>query len=172
MSDITIRRAEPGDLPALLDIYNHYILTTPVTFDIEPRTLAQRREWFAQFQAGGRYRCFAALRAGAAIGWSCSARFKEKAAYETTVETSIYLAPDATGRGLGRRLYGTLFDALAGEDIHRVFAGVTVPNDASVALHKAMGFELVGAYREVGRKFGRFWDTALFMRDFNQGRLP
>ena len=167
MSEPIIRPAERADLPALLDIYNHYVLTTPVTFDIEPRTLEQRREWFAQFAGGGRHRCLVAARDGRAIGWACSARFKEKAAYQTTVETSIYLAPDAAGRGLGRALYGALFEALAGEDIHRVFAGVTLPNDASVALHEKMGFECVGVYREVGRKFGRFWDTALFMKDFD-----
>ncbi len=166
MDDVTIRTALADDLPALLDIYNHYILNTAVTFDIEPRTLAQRREWFAQFATAGRYRCFAAVRGSRAIGWACSAKFKDKAAYETTAETSIYLAPDEGGRGLGRRLYETLFAALRGEDIHRLFAGVTVPNDASVALHRRMGFRLAGTYVEVGRKFGRYWDTALFMRDF------
>lgn len=164
MTDPTIRAAEPADLPALLDIYNHYVLTTPVTFDIEPRTLEQRRAWFDQFSRQGRYRCFVAERRGRAIGWACSARFKEKAAYETTIETSVYLAPDAVGQGLGRALYAALFAALKDEDIHRAFAGVTVPNDASVALHEKMGFECVGTYLEVGRKFGRFWDTALFMR--------
>lgn len=167
MNDVTIRTARRDDLPALLNIYNHYVLNTAVTFDIEPRTLDQRSDWFAQFSVTGRYRCFVAARGDRAAGWACSARFKEKAAYETTVETSIYLAPDAAGRGVGRRLYQVLFDALAGEDIHRVFAGVTVPNDASVALHRKMGFDLVGTYPEVGRKFGRFWDTALFMRNFH-----
>jgi phosphinothricin acetyltransferase len=162
-----IRPATLADLPALLDIYNHYVLTTPVTFDIEPRTLEQRQEWFAQFSDRGRYRCFVAARDGCAIGWANSSRFKEKSAYETTIETSVYLAPGEGGRGLGRKLYEAMFDALAGEDIHRAFAGVTLPNDASVALHKAMGFVHVGTYVEVGRKFGRFWDTALFMRNFD-----
>jgi len=167
MNTIAIRPAVADDLPALLDIYNHYILHTPVTFDIEPRTLEQRQEWFAQFSSTGRYRCLTAADGETPLGWACSARFKEKKAYETTIETSIYLSPVATGHGLGRRLYETLFEALRGEDIHRVFAGVTVPNDASVALHKAMGFKPVGTYTEVGRKFGRFWDTALFMRGLN-----
>jgi phosphinothricin acetyltransferase len=166
MNDVTIRHAEPADLPALLAIYNHYVLTTPVTFDIAPRTLEQRREWFAQFSDRGRYRCFAAARDGRAVGWCCSTRFKEKEAYATTIETSVYLAPDEGGRGLGKRLYRTLFEALAGQDIHRAFAGVTLPNEASVRLHRTAGFRSVGAYSEVGRKFGRFWDTALFMRDF------
>lgn len=164
MNDITIRRAEQGDLPALLDIYNHYVVNTPVTFDLEPRTLAQRREWLDQFAPSGKYQCFVATRGGRAIGWVCSARFKEKDAYATSIETSIYVAPGEGGKGLGRRLYGTLFDALKGQDIHRAFGGVTQPNEASVALHKSVGFEHIGTYREIGRKFGRFWDVALYLK--------
>ena len=97
MTDVTIRRAEQADLPALLDIYNHYILTTPITFDIEPRTLAQRQAWLNQFSASGKYQCFAVARAGKPVGWVCSTQFKEKAAYATTIETSVYLAPEETG---------------------------------------------------------------------------
>jgi phosphinothricin acetyltransferase len=168
MSDIVIRRAEPADLSALLDIYNHYVLHTPISFDIAPRTLAQRQEWFDQFAGSGRYRCFVAAQDGKAIGWACSARFKEREAYATSVETSVYCAPDQTGRGLGRRLYATLFDALAAEDIHRAYGGVTLPNEASVALHLRVGFRHIGTYREVGRKFGRFWDVALYERPMDQ----
>ena len=94
----------------------------------------------------------------------CSAKFKEKEAYATSIETSIYVAPGEGGKGLGRRLYDTLFDALKGEDIHRAFGGVTQPNEASVALHKSVGFEHIGTYREIGRKFGRFWDVALYLK--------
>jgi len=164
MSDVAIREARADDLPALRDIYNHYVVHTPATFDVEPKTLAERERWFAQFGHAGRYRCFVGIVGTKPVGWASSARFKEKPAYETTVEASIYMAPNFTGRGLGRRLYETLLEALAGEDIHRIFAGITVPNDASVALHERMGFKLVGTYAEVGRKFGRYWDTALFMK--------
>jgi phosphinothricin acetyltransferase len=164
MSDVSIRRVEQGDLPALLDIYNHYVVNTPITFDIEPRTLAQRQEWLDQFKPTGRFQCFVAVRDGKAIGWASSVKFKDRAAYDTSVESGIYLAPDETGRGLGRRLYATLFEALAGEDIHRAFGGVTQPNEASIGLHLAMGFRHVGTYQEVGRKFGRFWDVAWYER--------
>jgi phosphinothricin acetyltransferase len=164
MSDVSIRHGEARDLPALLDIYNHYILHTPITFDIEPRTLEQRRQWFETFKTRGRYQCLVAARGGRAIGWACSGRFKERAAYDTSVETSIYLAPGETGKGLGRRLYGALFEALKGEDLHRAYGGVTQPNEASAGLHLAMGFTPAGTYKEVGRKFGRFWDVAWFER--------
>jgi phosphinothricin acetyltransferase len=164
MSDADIRPTVQSDLPALLDIYNHYVVHTPVTFDLEPRTLAQRREWLDQFSPTGRYRCFTAVRAGAPIGWVCSAKLKEKEAYATSIETSIYVAPGEGGKGLGRRLYQTLFDALKGEDIHRAFGGVTLPNAASVGVHRAMGFEHIGTYREIGRKFGKYWDVALYLK--------
>jgi phosphinothricin acetyltransferase len=161
MSEVIIRRAGQGDLPALLDIYNHYVLNTPITFDIEPRTLAQRQTWFDQFKASGPHQCFVAVKSGAAIGWACSDRFKAKAAYDTSVSTSIYLAHTETGRGLGRRLYETLFAALEGGP-HRAYAGITLPNEASVGIHRAFGFALIGTQREVGRKFGRYWDVALY----------
>ena len=164
MSNVVIRRVEQNDLPALLAIYNHYVVHTPVTFDIEPRTLAQRQTWLDSFAPAGRHQCFVAVRDAKAIGWACSGRFKEKEAYETSVETSIYLAPGEQGKGLGHRLYQTLFDALAAEDVHCAFGGITQPNEASVGLHRAMGFSHIGTLGEVGRKFGKFWDVAWYGR--------
>jgi phosphinothricin acetyltransferase len=166
MSDIVIRRAQAADLSALLDIYNYYVLNTPITFDIEPRTLAQRQEWLEQFDTDGRHQCFTALVGGKPVGWACSAKFKEKAAYATSVEASVYCAPGYTRRGLGRQLYDTLFKSLRDVDIHRTYAGITLPNEASIALHAAMGFRPIGTQHEVGRKFGRFWDVALYERSF------
>ena len=103
-----------------------------------------------------------------AIGWANSHRYNERAAYDSTILSSIYLAPDVTGQGIGRQLYSVLFDALKDEDIHRVFGGITQPNEASVRLHLAFGFEPVGVYREVGRKFGRYWDIATYLRPFGR----
>lgn len=165
MSQINIRRATEADLPALLDIYNHYVIHTPVNFDIEPRTLAQRREWFAEFMPSGKYQCFVAEEGGRVVGYACSSRFKEKAAYATTIEASIYCAHDCGGRGIGRKLYAALFEALKGEDIHRAFAGITLPNVGSVGIHEAFGFRHIGTYSEIGRKFGRYWDVGLYLKD-------
>ena len=164
MRDIVIRRAAPDDLPALLAIYNHYVATSHVTFDVEPRTLEERQEWLDQFKPCGRHQCFVAARDSTAVGWACSVKFKDRAAYDTSVETSVYLAPGEQGRGLGRRLYEALFAALADEDVHRAFGGIAQPNEASVAVHRAHGFEHVGTYREVGRKFGKYWDVAWYAR--------
>jgi phosphinothricin acetyltransferase len=162
MSNIVIRRVVQDDLPALLAIYNHFVVHTPVTFDIEPRSLEQRQAWLDTFADVGRHQCLVAAKDGQAIGWACSGKLREKAAYDTSVETSIYLAPGEQGQRLGRRLYQTLFEALADEDVHRAFGGITQPNEASVGLHLAMGFTHVGTYREVGRKFGKFWDVAWY----------
>ncbi len=166
MAEVVIRRVVQDDLPVLLAIYNHYVVHTPVTFDIEPVSLVQRSAWLETFAPTGRYQCFVAARDGQAIGWACSGKFRFRAAYDTSVETSVYLAPEEVGKGLGRRLYETLFDALSGEDVHRAYGVVTLPNAASVGLHRAMGFVHLGTLDEVGRKFGRFWDVAWYGKPF------
>jgi phosphinothricin acetyltransferase len=160
-AEIHIRPAAAPDLPRLTEIYNHYVLHTPVTFDVEPYTPERRAPWFAQFAAVGRHRLLVAEGAGGAIlGYAGTSRFRPKAGYDTTVEASIYCAPEATGRGIGGKLYNELFAALAGEDIRRIVAGYALPNPASAALHARFGFTLIGAFSEIGRKFGRFWDVA------------
>lgn len=154
-----IRRAQPGDLPALTELYNHYVRETSITFDIEPWTVEGRERWLWQYAETGRHQLFVACREGRPVGYAGSTRFRTKAAYETTVETTVYLAPDETGAGLGRRLYETLFDALGREPIRRLVAGITLPNEASLALHRRFGFEDVGVFHEVGFKFERYWDV-------------
>ncbi|MGA7674335.1 MAG: N-acetyltransferase family protein [Rhizomicrobium sp.] len=166
MAEAVIRRVAQDDLPALLAIYNHYVVHTPVTFDIEPRSLEQRQAWLDTFAPTGRYQCFVAARDGKAVGWACSGKFRVRAAYDTSVETSVYLAPEEVGKGLGKRLYQALFDALSGEDVHRAYGVVTLPNEASVGLHRAMGFAHIGTLDEVGRKFDRFWDVAWYGKPF------
>jgi phosphinothricin acetyltransferase len=96
---------------------------------------------------------------GPVVGYATSSPYRPKAAYSTSVETSIYLAPDAGGRGIGSLLYTALFHALAGEDVHRAYAGVTLPNEASIRIHERFGFRKVGVYQEVGRKFGAYHDV-------------
>jgi phosphinothricin acetyltransferase len=159
---LLIRPIMQDDLPALLAIYNHFIETTAVTFDLEPKTLEQRQAWLDSFSPNGRHQCFVAVKEGIAVGWACSGKFREKAAYDTTVETSIYVAAKESGQGLGRKLYGALFEALATEDVHRAIGCLTIPNESSVALHVKMGFAHVGDFHEVGRKFGRFWDVTWY----------
>jgi phosphinothricin acetyltransferase len=159
---VLIRSGQAGDLDQVNDIYNHYVRETPVTFDIEPITMAQRTEWFGHYDVVGRHRLLVAVGDDQVLGYATSSPWHPRRAYETSVETSIYLAPDVTGRGIGRALYAWLFEELEGEDLHRAYGGVTIPNPASIALHERLGFVRVAYFTEQGRKFGRYWDVALY----------
>jgi phosphinothricin acetyltransferase len=161
----SIRPAAPDDLAALTDIYNHYVIRTAITFDLEPQTLDQRRAWFDAHDDHGRHRLLVAEDDdGAVIGYAGTSRWRPKPAYDTTVESSVYCRPDAVGRGIGRALYTALFDAIASEPVNRIVAGAALPNPASVALHLRCGFRQVGVFTAVGFKFGRYWDVAWFER--------
>lgn len=159
MADVNIRPATRDDLPRINEIYNYYVINTPITFEIEPVTVESRAKWFAEHTAGDRYRMFVAEDAGAIVGYACTGPFRERAAYITSVEATVYLAHDVKGRGIGSALYRVLFDELRDEDIHRLLAGVTLPNEGSVAIHRKFGFTPVGVFSENGRKFDRYWDV-------------
>lgn len=161
-TEVTVRRADERDLARLTEIYNHYVRETPITFDIDPYSVKQRRAWLEKFSKVGRHQLFVAEQDGIVLGYAGTTGFRDKRAYDTTVEMTVYCAPEATGRGLGRLLYAELFDALRGEDIRSAVAGITLPNDASIALHERFGFTLAGVMREVGRKFDRYWDVAWY----------
>ena len=159
MADGHVRAATPGDLERLTAIYNHYVADGAITFDIDPCTPDERRSWYAAHTTGPGRRLLVAEEAGSIVGYAGTGPFRAKRAYDTTVETTIYVVPEAIGRGVGRALYAALFAALVGDDVHRAVAGVTLPNPASLALHRRFGFREVGVFRENGRKFGRYWDV-------------
>ena len=162
MPELRTRLARASDLPRLLEIYNHYVVHTAVTFDLEPVTLAARQAWLTQFGRTGRHQLWVAEWDEQVLGYAASQQFRAKAAYASTVETSIYCAPEACGRGVGRALYTALFAGLAREDIRTYIAAVTLPNQSSVELHVRFGFTPVGVMRGVGRKLGAYWDVAWF----------
>jgi phosphinothricin acetyltransferase len=161
---IQICAATRDDLPRLTEIYNYYVVHTPITFDLMPWTVAQRISWFEQFDNTGRYRLLVAKKDNLAVGYAGTTRFRPKAAYDTTVEATIYCAPEFIGKGLGTQLYDALFAALSGEDIHRIVAGYVPPNPISAALHKRFGFKAVGVFSENGYKFNRYWDVSWMER--------
>ncbi|MCP5182146.1 MAG: N-acetyltransferase [Pseudomonadales bacterium] len=160
------RPATGADLAAIVAIYNHYIITSPCTFDIEPYTTHTRQPWFGQFD-GERRRCLVATDGDTVTGYACSGEFKTKPAYRTSVEVSVYVAHETRHGGIGTALYSALFDALRGSGAHRAYAGITQPNEASMALHRRFGFHDVGVYREVGYKFDRYWDVAWLERNLD-----
>lgn len=162
--EVIVRPATRDDVPRITAIYNHYIEHTPVSFDLEPWTVEARLEWFSHYGTTGRYRALVAARDGVVVGYTTSSPFRVKQAYETTVEMTIVCAPDAVGMRIGSRLYETILPLLETEDVHMACARITLPNEASCAIHERFGFELIGVEPEVGRKFGRFWDVAMYMR--------
>jgi phosphinothricin acetyltransferase len=162
LSETIVRGPRPEDLAPLVEVYNHYIRETVITFDLEPITVEDRRDWFESFGTTGPHRLFVAEHEGRFAGYAYSGTFRPRRAYDKTVEATIYLAPDAKGKGIGRALYGALFDALAKEDVHRVIAGITLPNEASVGIHTAFGFTCVGVMTECGFKFGKYHDVGWY----------
>jgi phosphinothricin acetyltransferase len=160
--ELAVRTGTHDDLPGINDIYNHYVRHTAITFEVEPVTMTARRRWFDGYAASGRHRLLVAADGEHPVGYATSSRYQPRAAYETSVEVSVYLHPDAVGRGLGTRLYAALLLALEPEDVHRAYGGVAMPNPASVALHERFGFRRAGYFSEQGRKFGRYWDVAVY----------
>jgi phosphinothricin acetyltransferase len=168
-----VRPAEPRDLAELVRIYNHYVATTHITFDTQPFTVEGRRPWFEGFAASGPHRLLVAELDDRPIGYASSRPFAAKPAYHRSVETTIYLDPGFTGRGIGSRLYVALLDALGSEkDVHRAYAGIALPNPGSIALHERCGFAPAGTFREVGFKFGRYWDVRWYEKDVSGADAP
>ena len=158
-----VRPAGAADLARINAIYNHYVLHSHATFEIEPVTMAEREDWASHYADSGRYRLLV-VADDDVLGFATSSPYHLRAAYETSVELSVYVDPDATGRGLGARLYGTLIPLLEREDLHRAYGGVSLPNASSVALHERFGFREAARYSEQGRKFGRYWDVVWLER--------
>ena len=169
--DLTIRSAVDADLPQLAELYNHYILTSPATFDTEPHTVETKRLWFASYSDSGPYRVMVAVEPdGRIVGHSYSSTLYSKAAYNSSVATSVYLLPGEVGRGLGTRLWNSLYDELLKVDeLHQLFALITLPNEASIALTESRGYTHAGTWKEAGRKFDRYWDVGFWQRPM---RLP
>ncbi|MDO8430847.1 MAG: N-acetyltransferase family protein [Candidatus Binatus sp.] len=161
---MSIRLAVRSDLARIVEIYNYYVINTPITFDLHPFTPEQRVKWFEEHAGTARHRLFVAEDGCRVVGYAGSGQFRDKAAYDTSVETTIYCAHDALGRGIGSMLYRTLFAALKNEDIHRILAGITIPNEASVRMHRRFGFTDVGVFSENGRKLNRYWDVLWMQR--------
>ncbi|WP_427925374.1 N-acetyltransferase family protein [Streptomyces sp. cg40] len=170
-TEVQVRPGAEDDLVALTDIYNHYVRETPITFDTAAFTPEERRPWLLSHPEDGPYRLKVAVdgtfqgNSQRILGYATSSPYRAKPAYSTSVEVTIYLAPDAGGRGIGTLLYKALFADLATEDVHRAYAGIAQPNEASTRLHERFGFRPVGTYREVGRKFGRYWDVAWYEKE-------
>ncbi len=153
---LAIRSATIEDLPAIIAIENHYIQNSYCTFDTEPRVLEERIKWFNNYKTSGPYRFFVATENDKVIGYCCNNRYRDHKAFDQTIEVSIYLAHEVRSKGIGTLLYTKLFEALKEEKLHLAVAAIALPNEASVSLHKKLGFKEVGVFNEYAMKNGAY----------------
>jgi L-amino acid N-acyltransferase len=154
---ITIRQATAADLPAILEIYNDVIVNTTAVYDYNPHTIAMRQQWFETKQQQG-FPVFVAEENGEVLGFSSIGPFRAWAAYQYTVENSIYVAAAARGRGIAKLLMPPIIEAARKLKLHTMVAGIDASNEASIALHKKFSFTEVAHFKEVGYKFNRWLD--------------
>lgn len=157
-----IRNATVTDAEAVQAIYNHEVEHTTTTFDLVPRTLEQQQDWIRQRQ--GALGVIVAEQDGQIVGFASLSPFRDRPAYNTTVENSIYVDRSARGTGVGKALLDELIDMAKNRGFHTMVAHIAGTDGASVSLHQACGFELIGVQREVGRKFGSWLDVTVMQR--------
>jgi len=161
---VTIRLVERRDAEAIRSIYNSEVADTTVTFDLVPRTLDEQVEWIDD-HTGARPAIVAVDETGGeVVGFGSLSPFKERPAYATTVEDSVYVRRDRRGEGIARALLEELLRLAAEYGFHSVIARIVGGHEASIALHERCGFTIVGTEREVGRKFGRWLDVVEMQR--------
>jgi len=161
-STVNVRLATLADAPAIRAIYNVEVNGYTSTFDLVPRTLDQQRTWLAE-RSGAFSAVVATLEddPGQVVGFAALSPYKERAAYRTTVENSVYVSREHSGLGIGSTLMRHLIDVARESGFHSVVARIEASSEASRALHTSVGFDLVGVEREVGRKFNRWLDVAI-----------
>jgi phosphinothricin acetyltransferase len=170
---VRTRIVEPDDAEALRGIYNAEVAEPSVTFDLVPRSLVDQRRWIDRHT--GAHLALVAIEEDAALGvrgargeaiagFASLSSFRDRPAYSTSVEDSVYVHPSARGRGVGRHLLAELVDAARDAGFHAIIGRIVGLNETSIRLHESCGFELVGVEREVGRKHGRWLDVVEMQR--------
>jgi len=165
-----IRPARRSDAAELLSIYRPFVEATAVSFEAVAPTLDEFAARVEKAAAGWQW--LVAEQDGACIGYAYGSRHRERAAYRFSVEVSAYVHPDHHRRGVGRTLYRELLDDLTEKGFCHAYAGITLPNDASLALHRSLGFDSIGVFRAVGWKFGRWHDVAWLQRALRASPPP
>jgi phosphinothricin acetyltransferase len=160
---VRVRAATFDDLPAMNDIYNYWVDRSPATFDLEHMTPDWREAWYRE-RTGAGYPVLVADVQGAIAGWVCLSKWSPKKAYAKTADESIYLADAFRGRGVGKLLVGAILDEARRMDLHVVMAGVTACQEASLALHRSLGFIESGRYAHMGYKLGAWHDVVWLQR--------
>ena len=161
---VTTRLAERRDAEAIREIYNREVTGSTVTFDLVPRTLEAQQAWIAAHS--GAHPAIVAVdeASGDVAGFGSLSAYRDRPAYSTTVEDSVYVHDGWRGQGVGRALLAELVRLATMHGFHSVMARIVGGHEVSIRLHESCGFSLVGVEREVGRKFGRWLDVALMQR--------
>jgi phosphinothricin acetyltransferase len=159
---VHVRLATLEDAEAIRAIYNVEVLTSTVTFDLVPRSLEEQRAWLGA--RSGAHAVLVAEVADEVVGFGSLSPWRDRPAYSTTVEDSVYIHREHRGRGVGKALLSQLVDTATAHGFHACMARIVGGHQASIALHEACGFEVVGTEREVGRKLGRWLDVVLMER--------
>jgi L-amino acid N-acyltransferase YncA len=162
ISGVSLRPATAEDAEAIAAIYNHEVEHSTVTFDLVPRTIEEQRRWI--LERSGAHVVVVADRGGEVVGFGSLSPYKDRPAYATTVEDSVYIHREHQGEGIGRAVLAELVDAAGRHGFHTIMARIVGDHTASIGLHSALGFQLVGREREVGRKFGRWLDVVVMQR--------
>ena len=161
-ASLCIRQAAETDARELLAIYRPFVEASVVSFETVAPTVDEFAARIAKAVAGWQW--LVAEHDGRCVGYAYGGVHRERAAYRWSAEVSAYMHADYRRQGIGRALYLRLFDDLAERGYCGAFAGITLPNDGSVALHRSVGFEVIGVFRSVGRKFGKWHDVAWYQR--------
>lgn len=159
MSSVALRLARPDDAEATRQIYNVEVTTSTVTFDLVPRSLEDQRRWIGE--RSGAHAVVVAEEGGEIVGFGSLSPWRNRPAYSTSVEDSVYVHRDRQGRGIGRTVLTELVRVGRAHGFHAMFARIVGGHGSSVALHEALGFQVVGTEREVGRKFGKWLDVVV-----------
>jgi phosphinothricin acetyltransferase len=167
-----LRVASAADGAALAGIYAPVVAHTAISFETEPPDAAEMRARVEKTAQAGLPWLVAEDAAGQVCGYAYAGRHRERAAYQWSVDTTVYVREDQRGRGVGRLLYGRLLPLLAGLGYGQAFAGIALPNAGSVGLHEALGFEAIGVYRRVGFKFGAWRDVGWWQKALGGGDAP
>jgi phosphinothricin acetyltransferase len=156
---VDLRLASPEDAEAIRQIYNREVVGSTVVFDLRPRTLDEQRVW--QDDRSGAHAVVVAIDDGTLVGFGSLSAYRDRPAYRTTVEDSVYVHHEHQGRGVGRAVLAELVDMATARGFHTVIARIVGHNEASIAVHRRLGFEPVGVEREVGRKFNQWLDVVV-----------
>ena len=157
-----IRPATIADLPAINDIYNHYVLNSTTTYQIEPETIEDRMKWFTA--RGPQHPVIVAERGGQIVGWGSLSRYHARAAYAHTVENSVYVHADHLRTGVGIAILSDLIERARAVGHHTIIAAIDAGQPASIAVHARFGFEKVGHMKQLGWKFDQWLDVVYMQK--------